>query len=157
MANNKDNAAGGISIAGFLWRLVAAVVLVLLTYNPAGESAYHWTSVAIAESNFGPLHLILMNDATGAEPFTVQVAAPVRTKVTGSRGYRSRTSARFDCAWREYEGSAETLSQAWQRFAEDFAAAGLESNGEVRFVIHTFDRNSRSGRFEMQIGLADDS
>lgn len=60
MANNRDTAAGGIDFAGFLWRLVAALVLVLLTYNPSGESAYHWISAAVAQSNFGPLHLLLV-------------------------------------------------------------------------------------------------
>lgn len=45
---------------GFLWRLVAALVLVLLTYNPSGHSAYHWITSAISNSAFGPLHLLLV-------------------------------------------------------------------------------------------------
>ena len=45
---------------GFLWRFVAAVVLVFLTYNPSGASAYHWITSAIANSAFGPLHLMLV-------------------------------------------------------------------------------------------------
>jgi len=45
---------------GFLWRLFAALVLVLVTYNPSGHSAYHWISSAIANSDFGPLHLLLV-------------------------------------------------------------------------------------------------
>lgn len=45
---------------GFLWRLVAALVLVLLTYNPGGHSAYHWITSAISDSDFGPLHLLLV-------------------------------------------------------------------------------------------------
>ena len=45
---------------GFLWRLVAALVLVLLTYNPSGHSAYHWITSAISNSDFGPLHLLLV-------------------------------------------------------------------------------------------------
>jgi len=28
--------------AGFLWRLLFAVALVLLTFNPTGHSYYHW-------------------------------------------------------------------------------------------------------------------
>ncbi len=35
-------------------------MLVLLTYNPSGHSTYHWISSAIAESAFGPLHLLLI-------------------------------------------------------------------------------------------------
>lgn len=46
--------------AGFTLRLVAALILVLLTFNPSGESAYHWVSEAVAASSFGPLHLILV-------------------------------------------------------------------------------------------------
>ena len=45
---------------GFLWRLVAALILVLLTYNPSGHSAYHWITSAISNSDFGPLHLLLV-------------------------------------------------------------------------------------------------
>jgi hypothetical protein len=60
MADKTDNNSGGLSAIGFLWRLVAALVLVLLTYNPSGHSAYHWISSAIADSGFGPLHLLLI-------------------------------------------------------------------------------------------------
>ena len=60
MANNRDNATGGISLAGLLWRFLVAVILVLLTYNPSGESAYHWVLAAIGASEFGPLHLLLI-------------------------------------------------------------------------------------------------
>ena len=60
MANNRDTSSGGISFAGFLWRLFAALVLVLLTYNPSGESAFHWIYEAVRASEFGPLHLLLV-------------------------------------------------------------------------------------------------
>jgi len=60
MAKNKDSVAGGLTALGFLWRFAAALVLVLVTYNPSGESAYHWITSAIADSAFGPLHLILI-------------------------------------------------------------------------------------------------
>lgn len=30
------------SFAGFLWRLVFSVALVLVTFNPSGHSYYHW-------------------------------------------------------------------------------------------------------------------
>ena len=35
-------------------------MLVLVTFNPSGHSAYHWISEAVAQSDFGPLHLILL-------------------------------------------------------------------------------------------------
>lgn len=60
MARNNDNVSGGLTAVGMLLRFVFALVLVLLTYNPSGKSAYHWISTAVAESNFGPLHLILV-------------------------------------------------------------------------------------------------
>ena len=58
MAEKKKDI--GPTPLGFLWRFLAALVLVLVTYNPGGESAYHWISEAIAASDFGPLHLLLV-------------------------------------------------------------------------------------------------
>jgi len=55
---NKRN--GGFGFGSFLLRFIGAVVLVLVTFNPSGHSAYHWISHAIAQSEFGPLHLILV-------------------------------------------------------------------------------------------------
>jgi hypothetical protein len=60
MADKKDLSSDGLSATGFLWRLVAALILVLVTYNPSGLSAYHWVTTAIADSAFGPLHLLLV-------------------------------------------------------------------------------------------------
>jgi hypothetical protein len=60
MADKSDNISGGLTAVGFLWRFIAALVLVFLTYNPSGRSAYHWISSAVAESAFGPLHLLLV-------------------------------------------------------------------------------------------------
>jgi len=60
MADKKDRPSDGLSAIGFLWRLVAALVLVLITYNPSGNSAYHWVTSAISNSAFGPLHLLLV-------------------------------------------------------------------------------------------------
>lgn len=60
MADNKDRSSDGLTPVGFLLRLVAALVLVFLTYNPSGQSAYHWITTAISSSSFGPLHLLLI-------------------------------------------------------------------------------------------------
>jgi hypothetical protein len=60
VAKNNNNNSGGLSLGGLLLRFIFALVLVLLTYNPSGNSAYHWISTAVAESSFGPLHLILV-------------------------------------------------------------------------------------------------
>jgi hypothetical protein len=60
MADKNDVASSGMTAVGFLWRFVAALALVLLTYNPSHQSAYHWITSAISLSAFGPLHLLLV-------------------------------------------------------------------------------------------------
>ena len=60
MAKTKDTDTTGLTAIGFLWRFVAALVLVVVTYNPSGQSAFHWIKTDIAASDFGPLHLILL-------------------------------------------------------------------------------------------------
>ncbi len=60
MAKKADGSNGGLGVTGLLARFIGALLLVLVTYNPSGHSAYHWISEAIAESDFGPLHLILL-------------------------------------------------------------------------------------------------
>lgn len=58
--SNRKTSNNGPSAGGFLIRLFAALLLVFLTYNPSGESAYHWVSAAVSASAFGPVHLILV-------------------------------------------------------------------------------------------------
>ncbi len=62
MGNKKDVSTSGMTALGFLWRFVAALVLVLATYNPSGYSAWDWISAALTgpERDFGPLHLLLI-------------------------------------------------------------------------------------------------
>lgn len=61
MANKKDVSTSGMTATGFLWRFLAALVLVLITYNPSGHSAWHWVWKAIGpEVEFGPWHLLLI-------------------------------------------------------------------------------------------------
>lgn len=60
MTRNKDPSTSGLTATGLLWRFVAALVLVVVTYNPSGRSAFHWIKSAIAASDFGPWHLILL-------------------------------------------------------------------------------------------------
>lgn len=57
MAKNNQTTLSGV---GFLARLAAALILVFLTFNPSGQSAYHWIAAALAESAFGPKHLLLV-------------------------------------------------------------------------------------------------
>ena len=60
MAKNNDRTSNGLTPVGLLWRFIAALVLVVVTYNPSGESAYHWVSAAIADKAFGAVHLLLV-------------------------------------------------------------------------------------------------
>ena len=60
MADKAEQNSAGITVAGFAWRFGASLLLVLLTYNPSGASAFHWVTTAIGSSTFGPLHLLLI-------------------------------------------------------------------------------------------------
>ena len=60
MNDNTNRISDGLTAAGILWRFIAALILVLLTYNPSSHSAYHWITSAVANSEFGPLHLLLV-------------------------------------------------------------------------------------------------
>jgi hypothetical protein len=53
----------GISWAGVVWRMLFAVALVLLTFNPTGHSFYHWltappTGISASKAFVGILLLI---------------------------------------------------------------------------------------------------
>jgi len=48
----------GFSIGGFFLRLLLAIAVVLLTFNPSGFSFFHWTRDAFLNSSLGPLHLL---------------------------------------------------------------------------------------------------
>ena len=56
----KENLNEPFSAAGIGLRFLAALALVLLTFNPSGFSAFHWITSAIGASTFGPLHLLLI-------------------------------------------------------------------------------------------------
>jgi hypothetical protein len=56
----KNRQSEPLSAAGFGLRFLAALALVLFTYNPSGQSAYHWVASAISANAFGPLHLLLI-------------------------------------------------------------------------------------------------
>ena len=44
----------------YLWRLLFALALVLLTYNPAGLSAFHWIREGFSNGGLGPVHLFVV-------------------------------------------------------------------------------------------------
>lgn len=45
-------------VGDFMWRWVAAIVLVLGTYNPSGHSYVHWVMRAFSGDGLGPLHFL---------------------------------------------------------------------------------------------------
>ncbi|MCL4720812.1 MAG: hypothetical protein KJ041_02440, partial [Gammaproteobacteria bacterium] len=48
----------GFSLGSFLLRLLFALVVVLLTYNPTGFAFFHWARDAFFASALGPLHAL---------------------------------------------------------------------------------------------------
>jgi hypothetical protein len=44
----------------FLWRFLAALALVLISFNPSGNSAYHWVVTAIGAGTFGAVHGVVL-------------------------------------------------------------------------------------------------
>jgi hypothetical protein len=55
-SGEKKKEAFGLS--DFLVRLAAALLLVLITYNPAGWSYAHWVKNAFADFGLGPVHFL---------------------------------------------------------------------------------------------------
>jgi len=44
------------TLVSFVWRFLAALALVFITYNPTEYSVYHWASAALAEGNLEAAH-----------------------------------------------------------------------------------------------------
>jgi hypothetical protein len=56
----KSESPERFSALGFLWRFLAALALVLISFNPSGHSAYHWVVTAIGAGAFGPVHAVVL-------------------------------------------------------------------------------------------------
>jgi len=52
----KRSTSREFNALSLLWRLLFALVLVLVSYNPAGFSFFHWVRDAFAEGQLGPEH-----------------------------------------------------------------------------------------------------
>lgn len=48
----------GFGFGSFVLRLLFALLIVLLTYNPSGFSFLHWAKDAFLSSSLGPLHFL---------------------------------------------------------------------------------------------------
>jgi uncharacterized membrane protein len=54
----RKTASGELTVLGFMWRLIASLLLVFSTYNPSGYSYFDWVRLAIRDGEVGPEHLI---------------------------------------------------------------------------------------------------
>ena len=50
---------GELSLSGFIVRFIAALALVLLTYNPSGYSFFHWFHAAFSSGGLEALHFFV--------------------------------------------------------------------------------------------------
>lgn len=56
---SKSGSSRDVSVGGFMVRLLAALLLVLATYNPTPYSYYDWVSGALGAGSLGALHFFL--------------------------------------------------------------------------------------------------
>ena len=60
MGKSGTQISSSFTAMSFLWRALAALALVLLTFNPSGYSFYHWLYGAFTGEGLGPLHFFLL-------------------------------------------------------------------------------------------------
>ena len=59
MSDDKSQSTQSeFTLASFAWRLLLALVLVLITYNPTDYSFVHWLRVSSAGHTLGPEHAV---------------------------------------------------------------------------------------------------
>jgi len=64
MANNNDKGRSGRSsreftFAGFMWRFIASLALVVASYNPTKYSFWGWVNTARGSDALGPEHFVI--------------------------------------------------------------------------------------------------
>ena len=60
MGKTKNQVSSNFNAMSFLWRALAALALVLLTFNPSGYSFYHWIYDAFSGEGIGALHFFVL-------------------------------------------------------------------------------------------------
>lgn len=58
--DKTDRRSRDLTLSGLLMRFIAALVLVMGTYNPTQYSAFAWIRTAIANSDIGALHFFVV-------------------------------------------------------------------------------------------------
>ncbi|MEX1267300.1 MAG: DUF6524 family protein, partial [Woeseia sp.] len=56
----KTRHARNLTAGGIALRFVAALVLILATYNPSQISIYHWVRGSMGDGTLGPEHLLVV-------------------------------------------------------------------------------------------------
>ncbi len=75
--NDVRRSSRDLTPGGFLLRFVAAMVLVLATYNPTRYSSFTWIREAISASELGPIHFFVV--VLLIIGWTVYVVASIRS------------------------------------------------------------------------------
>jgi hypothetical protein len=57
MSKSSSKSRSPFGFTDFVWRLLAATVLVIATYNPSGVSYVHWVARAFSSQGLGAIHL----------------------------------------------------------------------------------------------------
>ena len=59
-AGKRGRTSRELTLAGFLWRFAASLALVVLSYNPSGQSYWHWVRLAsnTEPPSLGPEHFV---------------------------------------------------------------------------------------------------
>jgi hypothetical protein len=113
--SNSSRRTHDVSVAGFVVRLVFALVLVFATYNPTEYSYYDWARVALADGSLGAIH------------FFAGVLLVIGWTVYGAASYRSLGMLGLAL------GAAFFATLVWLLI--DFEILRLESATTVTWVV----------------------
>jgi hypothetical protein len=59
MGKSGNKSGKSFGLLDFLWRWLAAILLVLATYNPSGHSYVHWVFESLGEQSLGAVHFVV--------------------------------------------------------------------------------------------------
>jgi hypothetical protein len=59
MGKSGNKSGKSFGVFDFMWRWLAAILLVLATYNPSGHSFVHWVFESFGEQSLGAVHFVV--------------------------------------------------------------------------------------------------